>query len=196
MGYLKNFILCLVAVFVFSIVGTANAAPVTAERLANAPSEPHNWLTVHKDFGSTRFSNLGMINRSNVHRLVPKFTVATGGLDKKGLFGIGGNEGTPLVNDGMMYVQNAWNVVMKLDVTAGDRAKILWVFDPEVPPETGDLPVTRGVALAPDLVIIRTLSKLIFLPGSSLNFGTFNWASFSMLNCFPAISTIAFMLYP
>ena len=58
MGYLKNFIICSVAVFVFSIVGSANAAPITAERLANAPSEPHNWLTVHKDFGSTRFSNL------------------------------------------------------------------------------------------------------------------------------------------
>ena len=51
MSYLKNFILCMVALFAFSIVGSANAAPVTAERLANATSEPHNWLTVHKDFG-------------------------------------------------------------------------------------------------------------------------------------------------
>ena len=158
MNNFKNFLIFLfLSGFGLSAFSSVNAAPITAERLANAASEPHNWLTVHKDFDSSRFSNLGMINRSNVHRLVPKFTVATGGLDKKGLFGVGGNEGTPLVNDGMMYVQNPWNVVMKIDVSSGNKAKILWVFDPEVPTETGDLPVTRGVALAPGLVIVNTL---------------------------------------
>jgi glucose dehydrogenase len=41
-----------------------------------------------------------------------------------------GEEATPLVVDGVMYVSTAWSVVRAFDATNG---KPLWTFDPAVP---------------------------------------------------------------
>src|ERR1700674_4783056 len=100
-----------------------SAADVTYERLLHP--EPQNWLMNHHDFGAQRFSPLATINKSNVKSLKLAFAVAVGGTS--------GNENlvaTPLVEDGFMYIADAWGVVYKIDVRSGTRGNIVWKMDP------------------------------------------------------------------
>src|SRR6185437_14830175 len=69
-----------------------------------------------------------------------------------------GQEGTPIVVDGVMYTSSAWSKVQALDAATG---KLLWKFDPEVPGRTAvnaccDV-VNRGVAVWDGRVYVATL---------------------------------------
>src|SRR5437879_10457362 len=82
------------------------AADVTYERLMHP--EPQNWLMNHHDFGAQRYSPLDSINKTNAKNLRLAFALALGGNS--------GNENlvaTPLVDDGFMYMSDAWSVVYK-----------------------------------------------------------------------------------
>src|SRR6266568_346294 len=121
------------------------AAEVTYERLVHP--EPQNWLMNHHDFGSQRFSTLNAINTSNVKNLRLAFAVALGGTS--------GNENlvaTPLVEDGFMYMADAWGVVYKIDVRSGTRGNIVWKMDPSQEKAGRH----RGVAFWNNLVISTT----------------------------------------
>ncbi len=123
----------------------ARAADVTYERLVNP--EPQNWLMNHHDYGSQRYSALDIINKSNVKNLRLAFAVALGGTS--------GNENltaTPLVDDGFMYVPDAWGVVYKIDVRSGTRGDIVWKMEPG----QQKIDRNRGVALWGNLVISVT----------------------------------------
>ncbi len=128
------------------LAGTAApAADVTFERLKHP--EPQNWLMNHHDFGSHRYSVLEAINRTNVKNLRLAFSVALGGTS--------GNENlvaTPLVDDGFMYVPDAWGVVYKIDVRSGTAGRIVWKMDPK----QEKIDRNRGVALWGNLVISVT----------------------------------------
>ena len=43
-----------------------------------------------------------------------------------------GQEATPIVVDGVMYVSTAWSMVKAFDAATG---KLLWAYDPKVPRE-------------------------------------------------------------
>jgi alcohol dehydrogenase (cytochrome c) len=138
---------CFTGLACILLAGTcsAGAAEVTFERLRNP--EPQNWLMNHHDFGSQRFSPLDAINRSNVKSLKLAFAVALGGSS--------GNENlvaTPLVEDGFMYMADAWGVVYKIDVRSGTRGAIVWKMDPG----QEKIERNRGVALWGNLVISVT----------------------------------------
>ena len=93
------------------------AAEVTYERLLNP--EPQNWLMVHHDYTSQRFSTLDQINKSTIKNMKLKFAVAIGGTSP--------NEGlqvTPLVDGGYMYVIDGWGAVYKIDVRS--EKKVRW----------------------------------------------------------------------
>src|SRR6516164_10772399 len=123
----------------------ARAADVTFERLRNP--EPHNWLMNHHDYSSTHYSALDKINTSNVKNLKLAFAVALGGTS--------GNEnlvGTPLVDDGFMYMTDAWGVVYKIDLRPGTMGSTLWKMDPG----QQKIDRNRGVALWGNLVISVT----------------------------------------
>jgi alcohol dehydrogenase (cytochrome c) len=128
-------------------IGTANvgAADVTYQRLVDP--EPQNWLMNHHDYGSQRYSALGIINKSNVKNLRLAFAVALGGTS--------GNENltaTPLVDDGFMYVPDAWGAVYKIDVRSGKSGDIVWKMEPG----QQKIDRNRGVALWGNLVISVT----------------------------------------
>jgi alcohol dehydrogenase (cytochrome c) len=126
-------------------VSAARAADVTYERLVNP--EPQNWLQNHHDYSSQRYSPLDLINRTNVKGLRLAFAVALGGAS--------GNENltaTPLVDDGFMYVPDAWGVVYKIDVRSGREGNIVWKMDPG----QEKIDRNRGVALWGNLVISVT----------------------------------------
>lgn len=97
------------------------AANVSTERLLNAGSEPENWLSYGGSYDEQRHSTLSSINRDTLSQL-----------------GIGwvyemrkprGQEATPVVVDGVMYLTSAWSIVYALDAKTGEE---LWVYDPEV----------------------------------------------------------------
>ncbi|HEY6255345.1 MAG TPA: PQQ-binding-like beta-propeller repeat protein, partial [Xanthobacteraceae bacterium] len=125
----------------------AVAAEVTAERLINADKEPQNWLMNHRTYDAQRYSPLDTINKSNVKNLRLLFAVAVGGTS-------GGEslEATPLVEDGFMYIADAWGVVYKIDVRDGKAGRIVWKMDPGQ--EKVDR--NRGVALWGNLVVSIT----------------------------------------
>jgi alcohol dehydrogenase (cytochrome c) len=127
------------------IAPRAWGADVTYQRLVNP--EPQNWLTNHHDFGAHRFSALQAINTGNVKNLRLAFAVALGGTT--------GNENltaTPLVDDGFMYMPDAWGVVYKIDVRSGKSGDIVWKMDPG----QEKIDRNRGVALWGNLVISVT----------------------------------------
>jgi alcohol dehydrogenase (cytochrome c) len=127
------------------VASGARAAEVTYQRLVRP--EPQNWLMNHHDFGAHRFSALSAINTANVKNLRLAFAVALGGTT--------GNENltaTPLVDDGFMYVPDAWGVVYKIDVRSGKSGDIVWKMDPG----QEKIDRNRGVALWGNLVISVT----------------------------------------
>ena len=93
----------------------------------------------HRDYGAQHFSPLDAINKSNVKNLKLAFAVALGGKSA--------NENllaTPLVDDGFMYMVDAWGVVYKIDLRSGTMGRILWKMDPG-PGEDGPQPRRRAV---------------------------------------------------
>src|SRR3954462_657393 len=99
----------------------ALAADVTHERLVNADKEPHNWLMNHRTYDGQRFSPLARINKDNVKNLKLAYAVPLGGST--------GNEwleATPVVEDGFLYIVDAWGVLYKIDVRSGNVGRIVW----------------------------------------------------------------------
>ncbi len=134
---------------------------VTESRLTRASSEPQNWLTTGHDYGDTRFSPLRGITAANVQRLGLAWYYD---LDTHR-----GQEGTPVVVDGVMYTTSAWSKVQAFEAATG---RLLWRFDPKVPGKTAvhaccDV-VNRGVAVWKGRLYVATLDgRLIALDAAS-----------------------------
>ena len=120
----------------------ATAADVTPQRLLNP--EPNNWLMNHRTYDGQRFSPLAQITKNNVRNLKLAYAVPLGG-------GAGNEwlEATPLVEDGFLYIPDAWGVLYKIDGRSGDVGRIVWRMEPKQ-----ERPATnRGAALWGNLVI-------------------------------------------
>lgn len=108
------------------------------------------WLTYGRDYNEQRFSPLTQINDKSVDRLGLAWFAD---LDTAR-----GQEATPLMHDGVLYITTAWSKVLAFDAATGEQ---LWAYDPQVPRETliracCDA-VNRGVALYGDKVYVGTL---------------------------------------
>ncbi|WP_230979922.1 PQQ-dependent dehydrogenase, methanol/ethanol family [Steroidobacter gossypii] len=135
----------------------APAAEVDASRLLAAPGNSSDWLTHGRTYDEQRFSPLARINQNNV-----------GELELAWFYDFDttrGQEATPLVIDGVMYVTSAWSKVFALDARTGRE---LWRFDPKVDGAKAidaccDV-VNRGVAAWGKRVFVGTLDgRLIAL---------------------------------
>ncbi len=132
--------------FASAVIATsaAFAADVTPERLVNADREPQNWLMNHRTYDGQRFSPLAAITRDNVRNLKLAYAVPLGGTT--------GNEwieATPLVEDGFLYITDAWGVLYKIDVRSGNVGRIVWRMEPKQERPQHN----RGAALWGNLVI-------------------------------------------
>ena len=106
------------------------------------------WLTYGLNQAETRFSRLTDLNTRNVGRLAPVWTFELGP-------GGGGQEATPLVSDGTIYVITNWSVVIAIDARTGLER---WRMDPQVNqaavrPEICCGVVNRGLAIHGRLII-------------------------------------------
>jgi len=118
---------------------------------------PGDWAKYGRTDSEERFSPLDEINETNVSKLgvawYHEFDTDRG------------QEATPIVVDGVLYTSTAWSKVYAFNAADG---KLLWSFDPKVPPQTlfkaccG--PVNRGVAVSKGRVFIGALDgRLIAL---------------------------------
>jgi alcohol dehydrogenase (cytochrome c) len=157
----------LSSTFLTSALSPANAADMTQERAQNVAKEPQNWLLHHGNYEGHRFSQLKDVNTDSVKNLKMVFSVGLGGFESGGRYKFGNLEGTPLVEDGIMYVTDGWGSVYAIDVTSGKRGTIRWKFDPAVDRAwAGDVACcgvnNRGVALWKDKVISISLDGRMF----------------------------------
>lgn len=136
-------------VALITIVPGAALAQVPYNRLVNADSEPHHWLTYSGNYASHRFSQLAEINTTNVHRLRVEwaYQVSGGSLI----------ETTPVVVDGVMYLTEPPSTVTALDARTGQR---IWRWSADVPEDVKHIGfpiVNRGVAILDETIFVGTM---------------------------------------
>jgi PQQ-dependent dehydrogenase (methanol/ethanol family) len=137
------------------------AAAVNGERILNADKEPGSWLTAARTYDEQRFSPLDQINDKNVSGLGLAWYAD---IDTER-----GQESTPIVVDGAMYLTTAWSMVKAYDISTGAR---LWEYDPQVLKNKAadaccDV-VNRGVAAWNGKIYLGALDgRLIALDGKT-----------------------------
>jgi quinohemoprotein ethanol dehydrogenase len=127
------------AVLPLLLVAAPKPAQVDTARLLNADREPGQWLTVGRTYDEQRYSPLARINTGNVGQLGLAWHYD---LDTNR-----GQEASPIVIDGVLYVTSAWSKLFAFNAKTG---RLLWKYDPQVPGAIGikgccDV-VNRGVA--------------------------------------------------
>ena len=125
-------------------------AQVDDARLLAANEDGANWMSYGRTYDEQRFSPLTDVNDSNVGQLGLEWSAD---MDTAR-----GQEATPIVVDGVMYVSTAWSMVKAYDAATG---KPLWAYDPKVPrSKLVDVccdAVNRGVAVYEGKVYVGTL---------------------------------------
>jgi quinohemoprotein ethanol dehydrogenase len=128
---------------------------------ANEPENAGQWMSYGRDYAEQRFSPLKSINTETVKNLSLAWY---GDFDTRR-----GQESTPIVVDGVIYVTTAWSKVYAYEAKTG---KQLWHFDPKVPGEWAvyaccDV-VNRGVAAWNGKVYVGTIDgRLIALDAAT-----------------------------
>jgi quinohemoprotein ethanol dehydrogenase len=130
---------------------------VNDKALLEAASNNEDWLSYGRTHDEQRFSPLEAINPETVKGLGLAWSAD---LDTNR-----GQEATPIVVDGVIYISTAWSMVKAYDAVSG---KQLWSYDPKVPRETlirvcCDA-VNRGVAVYNNKIFVASLDgRLIAL---------------------------------
>ena len=119
-------------------------------RLVNADDDSANWVTHGRTYSEQRYSPLDQISTENVEELGLAWFAD--------MDSARGQEATPLVMDGRLYVTTAWSKVKAYDAATGEP---LWDYDPEVPGVTAVKAccdtVNRGLAAWGDKLFLGTL---------------------------------------
>ena len=119
-----------------------NYRPVTDAMLRNP--DPADWLMIRRNYQAWNYSPLNQINTANVKDLKLKW-----------IWGIsegGWSEPTPMVHDGVMFVQHTGNVVQALDARTGE---LIWENRLAVG-EAKDGVASRNLTLYRDKVYVAT----------------------------------------
>ncbi len=137
------------------------AAAVDDARLRAGAPDGADWLSYGRTYDEQRFSPLTQVDGGNVAKLGLAWSAD---LDTAR-----GQEATPIVVDGVMYVSTAWSMVKAYDAATGRK---LWEYDPEVPrAKLVDAccdAVNRGVAVYRGRVYVATIAgDLIALDAAS-----------------------------
>jgi alcohol dehydrogenase (cytochrome c)/quinohemoprotein ethanol dehydrogenase len=133
-------LLCAVALLVLSVARAAAGSPATADE---------DWRNTGRTPDEQRHSTLASIDRDNVARLglAAWYDIPT----------TMGQEATPVVADGVIYIVTDWSIVRALDART---AELRWAYDPGVRASLFKAccgPVNRGAVLWKDLVVFGAL---------------------------------------
>lgn len=132
------------------IFASSKDVGITTAMLVSADSDSANWITHGRTYSEQRYFPLDTINRQNVGDLGLAWYAD---MDTAR-----GQEATPLVIDGKLYLTTAWSKVKAFDAASG---ALLWEYDPKVPGETAvkaccDV-VNRGLAAYGNKLFLGTL---------------------------------------
>ena len=147
--------------------GATGAAKVDAALLTSG-GDGSDWAMTGFSYAEQRFSPLTQINAGNVAKLGLAWFAD--------LPDARGQEATPVVVDGQMFITGPWSKVFAYDATTGKK---LWEFDPGVDKQKGvqaccDV-VNRGVAVWKGRVYVGTLDgRLIALDATT---GKQDWSA-------------------
>tara|TARA_A100001391_G_scaffold78331_1_gene50582 strand:- start:42751 stop:44823 length:2073 start_codon:yes stop_codon:yes gene_type:complete len=146
-----------------SALGKALGGLVLALALASCDSSQTadaEWSMHGLDEMAQRFADIEQIDTSNVERLGLVFSHDLG-TDR-------GQEATPIMVGGVLYLVSAYDVVQAVDATSGE---LLWEYDPQVRAASARGccgPVSRGVAVDDGKVFVGALDgRLIALDAQS-----------------------------
>ena len=127
------------------------AGRVDDARLLAGEPDGANWLSYGRTYDEQRFSPLAAVSDATVGRLGLAWF--------SDLDTARGQEATPIVVDGVMYVSTAWSMVRAYDAATGRQ---LWAYDPQVPrAKLVDVccdAVNRGVAVYKGRVYVGTIA--------------------------------------
>jgi methanol dehydrogenase (cytochrome c) subunit 1 len=129
----------------FAICGlVGGTAAVANDKLIQLSESDENYVMPGKDYTGDNYSKMDQINKENVKKLRVSWTFSTGLLN--------GHEGTPIVIDGVMYVNSSFpNNVFALDLN--NPGKIKWQYKPKQDPAARSVAccdlVNRGLAYWP-----------------------------------------------
>jgi PQQ-dependent dehydrogenase (methanol/ethanol family) len=136
---------------------------VTHKRQLSADAEPGTWMSDGRTYNQQRYSPLTQINAQNIGQLGLAWY---GDIDTQN-----GQESTPVVVDGVLYLTTAWSMVKAYDAKTGRK---MWEYDPKVDRAKGrnaccDV-VNRGVAVRNGKVYLGALDgRLIALDSKTGN---------------------------
>ncbi len=126
------------------------SAAVDDALLLAGDADGSDWLSYGRTYDEQRFSPLTQVSDSNVAELGLEWAAD---MDTSR-----GQEATPIVVDGVLFVSTAWSMVKAYDAATG---KPLWSYDPKVPrAKLVDVccdAVNRGVAVYKGKVYVATL---------------------------------------
>jgi alcohol dehydrogenase (cytochrome c) len=119
-----------------------NYVPVTDAMLRNP--DPGDWLMIRHDYKATYYSPLNQITTQNVNglRLAWSWAMQDGASN--------GNQPAPLVHNGVLYVNNAGEVLQALDAKTGE---LIWENRYGSNPAA---PAMRGIAIYEDKIFAAT----------------------------------------
>ena len=137
------------------------AAAVDAARQLAADAEPGTWMSAGRTYDEQRYSPLTGINKANIRQLGLAWY---GDVDTER-----GQDSTPVMVDGVVYITTAWSLVKAYDARTGQK---LWEYDPKVDRAVGQIAccdvVNRGVAVWKGRVYLGALDgRLIALDGKT-----------------------------
>ncbi|MBT8390094.1 MAG: PQQ-binding-like beta-propeller repeat protein, partial [Altererythrobacter sp.] len=101
-------------------LGACGENGIGSNQLLNAGDDTANWITHGRTYTEQRFSPLDQVSTDNVSELGLAWFAD---MDTAR-----GQEATPLVMDGRLYLTTAWSKVKAYDAATGAR---LWEYDPE-----------------------------------------------------------------
>ena len=136
-------------------------AAVDSQRMLGAPEDATQWLSHGRTWDEQRFSPLDQITVDNVDALSLAW-YADIPLNR-------GQEATPIMVDGVIYLGSAWSNVFAFDAATGEQ---LWHYDPQVPREWAVNVccgvVNRGVAAWDGKIFVGTLDgRLVALDAAT-----------------------------
>ena len=119
---LKNGLIACAAFTLLLCLGSiGRSAPLGDAELQSSDKDTSNWLMYGRTYDDHRFSPLTQINEQSIGKLGLAWNRELG--TTRGL------EGTPLVEDGVIYATGSWSVVYAIDAKTG---RTIWTYDPKV----------------------------------------------------------------
>jgi len=152
---------------------SSGPAPVTSAFPGEA-TPSGSWPYPNGDIGNTRIAPDSAISAANVSGLREAWTFKLAGKAAAGLPGVGSLTAPPVVQDGVVYLQDEDANVYALALATG---KLKWEYQVNVPEKSG--PGPNGVAVANGAVYGDTSTTVFALNAAT---GKTIWVDSSLLN--------------